>query len=200
VSQGQQVVESMLGYGRDAHSEPREFDLGELVEDAVGLLGQQFLSGIRLTLELDRALKPVIGHRSKLEQILLNLIVNAGEAMNGKGCLLVRVRSVTPENMRAAILAPSPARAYLELLVKDDGPGIPPNVLPRVFEPFFTTKNVGAQRGTGLGLSTFYTIAKKEGYGIGLESTLGQGTSFRIVIPLLDHAPPGRDSPSDSTG
>jgi signal transduction histidine kinase len=120
--------------------------------------------------------------------------------MNGRGRLQVKLHSVAPGNFRTAILAPAEARAYLELIVQDDGPGISDDVRSRVFEPFFTTKNVGALRGTGLGLSTLYMIAQKEGYGIDLESTVGRGTTFRIVFPLLETASAGRESPSDSSG
>jgi two-component system cell cycle sensor histidine kinase/response regulator CckA len=81
------------------------------------------------------------------------------------------------------ILAPAPSRSYVEVRVADSGPGIEPEILPRIFEPFFTTKVVGSKRGTGLGLSLAYTIAHQDRLGLGVETTVGKGTTFRILLP-----------------
>src|SRR6185295_17341468 len=155
VQQGKSVVGSMLGYSREASDAPGPFSLPELVEDTVALLSKQFLSGIALTLELDRHSPLVNGSRGRLEQILLNLVVNAAEAMNGNGNLLIRVQRVSHAS-GPWVLAPRAADSYVEMVVTDSGPGIASAVLPRIFEPFFTTKKVGAEHGTGLGLSMLY--------------------------------------------
>jgi signal transduction histidine kinase len=183
VEQGKRIVQSMLGYSRSNTGEPQLLSVSELVEDTLGLLTQQFLSGTRLTVELDRNAPQVRLARGCLEQILLNLIVNASDAMKGGGQLSITVRTVPLEPQSHFVLAPRPAAGYVELAVADSGPGISPEVLPRIFEPFFTTKTLGAQPGTGLGLSMIYTAAQADGLGIVLDSKPGCGATFRILIP-----------------
>jgi signal transduction histidine kinase len=182
VGQGKQLVNSMLGYSRDSGVAQGPFQVAEVVESATGLLSKQFLGGIALKLDLDRQLPLVEASRSRLEQILLNLIVNASEAMKGGGELRVRVSDGCEPN-GTWTLPPAKAARYIQLTVADSGPGIPVEILPRIFEPFFTTKHVGATRGTGLGLSMVYTLAQHEGMGIRVESEPGRGTSFFIAIP-----------------
>jgi signal transduction histidine kinase len=120
----------------------------------------------------------------RLEQILLNLIVNAAEAMNGQGDL--RISAHASDSSQGCVLSPRASQIFVEVQVADSGPGIAPDVLPRIFEPFFTTKDVGASRGTGLGLSTVYAIAQQDGLGLRVETELKRGTTFRVLIP----APP----------
>lgn len=183
VQQGKHIVASMLGFSNDRKAESGAgLFLPDLVEDTVGLLSRQFLSGITLDLELDRESPAVNLPRARLEQILLNLIVNAAEAMEGKGHLRIQVRRqpVGPCQLRAPRAAPG----YLELVVADTGCGISPEILPHIFDPFFTTKAGANARGTGLGLSMIYAMAEQDGLGIGLESSPGQGATFRIVIPV----------------
>lgn len=194
VVQGKNVVRSMLGYSRETADEGQPYSLAELVESIVGLLGKQFLSGITLTLELESDLPPVTVSKARVEQILLNLIVNASEAMAGQGKLLLSARQAARVN-GALVLLPRPAPGYLEVLVADSGPGISPDTLPRIFEPFFTTKNVGATRGTGLGLSMVFTVAQQDGLGLDVVTAPGQGAAFRILIPV---ASPPADAPTTS--
>ncbi|HXG47269.1 MAG TPA: ATP-binding protein [Methylomirabilota bacterium] len=183
VQQGKKLVRSMLGYSREEGPDSAPFSLAELVEDTVALLSKQFLSGLTLTLELDHDASRVRGSRNRLEQILLNLIVNASEAMNGRGQLRLGVRSATslPDGI---VLRPAPAALFLELTVADSGPGIAPEVLPRIFEPFFTTKHRGATRGTGMGLATVYAMAEEGGLGIAVATRPDQGSTFRILVPV----------------
>ena len=112
VQQGKKVVRSMLGYSRDGTDDGTEFSLPELVEDTVGLLSKQFLSGITLDLELDRDLPKVQASRSSLEQILLNLIVNASESMKGKGTLRMVV-GAREAGQNSYVLRPRPANDFL---------------------------------------------------------------------------------------
>jgi signal transduction histidine kinase len=185
VQQGKKLVRSMLGYSRDDENESGPFALPELVEDTVALLSKQFLSGIALTLELDRNTTLVRGSRGRLEQVLLNLIVNAAEAMGGGGSLRLRVRGVASPSGRV-IMHPRESPSYVELTVEDSGPGIAPEILPRIFEPFFTTKHRGVVRGTGLGLSTVHSIAEQDGLGLAVETEPGRGTRFRVFIPVAN--------------
>lgn len=181
VQHGKGVVNSMLGYARD-DGQIHAFTASEMISEAVALLSQPFLSGLVLQIEADAATPPLTGRKGRLEQMLLNLIVNAAEAMSGRGTLMLGARPVVSAG--PCLLPPRRACGYVELFVKDSGPGIPPDVLPRIFEPFFTTKNKGAQHGTGLGLSMLYNMAKEDGLGVAVETGLGQGTTFRLFLPL----------------
>ncbi|MBE7501062.1 MAG: hypothetical protein HS113_12280 [Verrucomicrobiales bacterium] len=183
VQQGKQVVGSMLGYSRTPGSEEAARDVDALVEETVALLSKEFLSGITLTLELHRSLPPATLGNGKLEQVLLNLIVNAAEAMHGQGRLRLATRPRTDPG-QPLVLPPPPPPRFIELTVEDNGPGIPANLRDRIFEPFFTTKREGNRPGTGLGLSLVYTIAQQEGLGLALDTAPGQGTRFRLLIPV----------------
>ena len=183
VRQGKTVVQSMLGYTRDSAGTVGDFQVAEVVDDAMPMFTRQFLSGIVLTLEMAPGLPMVRGSRDRLQQILLNLIVNAAEAMQGEGTLGLRLRACPPGE-GPFVLRPQPAAAYVELSVSDSGPGIPPEQLPRIFEPFFTTKVAGATRGTGLGLSMVYSLAEHDGLGIRVRTAPGQGTTFSLVLPV----------------
>jgi signal transduction histidine kinase len=184
VERGRDVVNSVLGYSRGNDETKSTADLAQLVEDTIGLLNRQFLSGIRLTLELAREAQ-VQASGPRLQQILLNLIVNASEAMNGQGSLRIIVQSRPAAEVPAnAVLPPRDAAMFMELSVADSGPGIPAEILPRIFEPFFTTKQLGAKPGTGLGLATVYRIAQDEGLGVAVESQPGAGATFRLFVPV----------------
>jgi len=196
VEQGRSVVRAMLGYSKPADEAlSRCTILADLVEETATLLGQQFLSGIRLTMELDRDAPPVNVGRGRLEQILLNLIVNASEAMSGNGCLLITTRAHPGPIEGTLVLSPRSGMACIRLGVGDTGPGIRPEELPRVFEPFYTTKTMGASRGTGLGLSTVFQIAQQEGLGITVDSKPGEGTTFAILIPVTEMGATGDRAP-----
>ncbi len=188
VQQGKKLIRSMLGYSRADPDDTRPFAVPELVEDTVGLLSKQFLGGITLTLELDHDLPPAGGSRGRLEQILLNLIVNAAEAMGGSGDLRIAARRC-PSLPDALVLSPRPAAAFHELSVTDSGPGIPPEIQGRIFEPFFTTKHRGVERGTGLGLSTVYAAAEQDGLGLAVQSPAGGGARFLVFVPLIPQEP-----------
>ncbi|HZR16945.1 MAG TPA: ATP-binding protein [Verrucomicrobiae bacterium] len=193
VQQGKHIVGSMLGFSSDQNKGRTALFVPDLVEDTVGLLSRQFLSGITLDLQLDRESPAVQLPRAGLEQILLNLIVNAAEAMQGHGHLRIQVREVASGTSSGSVRAPRPAPTYVELTVADTGCGIPPEIVPRIFDPFFTTKADRANRGTGLGLSMIYTMAEQDGLGVEVQSAVGQGATFRILIPV-DPAPPPRDA------
>lgn len=185
VQQGRQVVGSMLGYSRARPDEAARRDVDELVEETVSLLSREFLGGIALTLELDRHLPAVSLGGACLEQILLNLIVNASEAMKGRGRLRIATRLRTHSD-GPFVLPPRRAARHVEVLVEDDGPGVPQEIRERVFEPFFTTKSEATRPGTGLGLSMVYNLALQGGMGLALESGSGLGARFRVWVPVDD--------------
>jgi signal transduction histidine kinase len=191
VEQGKKVVRSMLGYSREPAGGREVFSVPELVDEVVLLLNKQFLGGLTLTLELNRDTPAVEGIRGRLEQILLNLVVNAAEAMDGKGRLVISVREVEEINRNGRLLLrPRPANRFVELVVGDDGPGIESSIQERIFEPFFSTKPQSSSSGTGLGLSLVHSLAEQEGMGIGLSSQAGEGSTFTILIPVEQSALP----------
>jgi signal transduction histidine kinase len=201
VEQGKKVVRSMLGYSREPGKGRQTFSVAEMVDEVVLLLNKQFLGGLTLMLELNRDTPPVTAVRGRIEQILLNLIVNAAEAMAGNGRLLISVREVSELSPAGALLLrPVPSAAYVELLVKDSGPGIEANVRDRIFEPFFSTKPQSASSGTGLGLSLVHSLAEQEGLGLSLQTENGTGAAFTVIIPVENARPAenlGIDRPSE---
>ncbi len=186
VLQGKNVVGSMLGYARSEDGADGTTDVCSVVENAVSLLSKEFLSGLTLNLELDRNAPDVAVSRGRLEQVLLNLIVNASEAMQGQGKLKITVHARTQVPTKHFVLRPSAAAQFVELSVTDSGPGIAPEVRERLFEPFFTTKRSGAKAGTGLGLSLVYSIAQQDALGLAVESEPGKGAAFTILLPVRE--------------
>ncbi|MEO8426937.1 MAG: histidine kinase dimerization/phospho-acceptor domain-containing protein, partial [Verrucomicrobiota bacterium] len=124
VQQGKEVVRSMLGYSREEAANTGTFAVPDVIADTVALLSKQFLSGILLTLEVDRQCPVVQGSQSRLEQMLLNLLVNASEAMKGQGKLMISVRPIIISPETTFVLRPRPAANYVEVAVSDSGPGI----------------------------------------------------------------------------
>ncbi|MBU1433063.1 PAS domain S-box protein [Myxococcota bacterium] len=133
------------------------------------------LQGVDLIFDLHEGLEEALADESELERVLLNLVINARDAMAGRGRIWIRTRR----------LSAGARRCRLE--VSDDGPGIPPAVLPKIFEPFFTTKGEG--EGTGLGLATVHRIVQQSGGLIAVESVEGEGTTFRIDLRLAADGP-----------
>jgi signal transduction histidine kinase len=185
VLQGKQVVSSMLGYARPGHAMGEPTDASAVVADTVSLLSKEFLSGITLILEQAPAAPKVRLDRGPLEQILLNLVVNASEAMQGAGKLKITVRACLTLPSHDYVLQPGKAEGYVEMSVIDTGPGISPDIRDRLFEPFFTTKRSSARVGTGLGLSLVYSIARQNELGLAVESEPGRGAMFCLVMPVV---------------
>ena len=136
-------------------------------------------------LDLPKELPPVVVVPDHLRQILLNLILNAADAMDGKGTIWIRAR-VCQDVPKDCPLPPQPAQRYVALSVKDEGCGIPPEILSRIFEPFFTTKSYSARHGTGLGLYTVYEFARQMGAGLHVESQVARGTNFTVYLPCVE--------------
>lgn len=185
VNQGDKVVRSMLGFTRTSNAtSTNQVDVADLIENTAAMLGQHFLSGIHMAIEIDPDLPPGKVPRSQLEQVLLNLVVNAADAMRGSGTLTLTATAIGPTGLpKDSILAPGPATTYIAITVTDTGPGIPADVIPQIFDPFFTTKHQGATPGTGLGLSTVHTSCTRTGTGIHLASPLSGGTTVTLHVP-----------------
>jgi two-component system cell cycle sensor histidine kinase/response regulator CckA len=160
---------------------PQVLDLGEVLSDLNMLLRR--LIGEKVTLQVvhGRDLWPVRVDISQFEQVIVNLAVNARDAMPGGGKLELRTTNVTAKDCERFHAKGMPAADYVLVEVSDSGTGIPAAIVDKIFEPFFSTKEVG--KGTGLGLSTVYGIIKQTGGFVYVDSAEGKGTTFRIFLP-----------------
>ena len=184
VEQGASIVQALLGLGRMNEKEMAPCDLGQLLREIKKLLADRFPDSVQILIEVDPSLRPVICSREAIEQMLLNFILNGVDAMNNDGVLHLSARrlDLLPGEL---VVEPAPAPHYAMVSVEDHGTGIPADILPRIFEPFFTTKSFSSRRGTGLGLSMVYELAKGMGYGLKVESRPGRGSTFSIILPGL---------------
>ena len=188
VSRGAKLTSQLLGYAREGRYELRPLNLNDLVEETSETIART-RKDITVHLDLATDLAPLIADRGQIEQVLLNLYVNASEAMPTGGKLHIKTANATHNDMHAHPYTPKPGR-YTLLTVTDSGIGIPPDILDRIFDPFFTTKEMG--QSTGLGLAAVYGIVKGHGGYIDVESRKNKGTTFRIYFPSDDtfrHAP-----------
>ena len=178
------LTKQLLLFSRKQVLQPVDLDLNAVVGNLTRML--QRILGEDILLRADFAARLPIIHADQgmMEQVLLNLAVNARDAMPNGGELCVSTRlslATTPDAVRPADL---PTGAYVCLSVRDTGTGIAAQTLPRIFEPFFTTKEAG--KGTGLGLATVYGIVKQHGGGIAVDSTPGYGATFHVYLPLAE--------------
>ncbi len=194
VEQGSGIVKAMLGFSRETNERPAPCELNAAVEDTLKLLGDRFLREVQVTFEPAPGLPAVVVSRDLIQQILLNFIFNAAESMTKQRQIIIRstrLSALPPE----LVLAPASAPAYLAISVQDFGCGISPENLPRIFEPFFTTKALSTHRGTGLGLSMVYELAKKLSSGLAVVSVLDQGSTFTLIVPVAAGEQREKDEP-----
>ncbi len=180
------LVGQLLAFSRKQTLRPETLDLRDTLADLTHLLNRLVGEKVTLTLSHDPVLQPIRADKRQLEQVLMNLVVNARDAMPAGGEIRVVTECITLETPLTRDRVSVPAGHYVTVLVSDDGTGIAPDKLQKVFEPFFTTKRTG--EGTGLGLSTAYGIVKQSGGFIFVDSTLGSGTCFTLYFPVLDAA------------
>jgi len=166
-----EIANGLLNFSRTSTTEFRSTDLNQVVRDTLSLLEHQFKTAqIIVDLDLAEELPPIHGNPGKLQQVFLNLLLNAKDAMPGGGRLAI-----------ATVV-----NSHVEAVISDSGSGIAPENLKRIYDPFFTTKNMpGDRRGTGLGLSVSYGIIQEHAGKIHVESAVGSGTTFHLEFPLL---------------
>jgi two-component system, NtrC family, sensor kinase len=178
------ITENLLRFARQEKMEFTRIDLNAVAMDSAAIVDHQLgINQVRLNKELAPHLPQIVGNANQLQQVLMNLMINAQQAMEGSpGSVTLSTRLLDAEK--------------IELRVTDTGPGIPPDIQTKIFEPFFTTKPAG--KGTGLGLSVSYGIIKDHRGDIRVESTVGKGTAFIITLPAVpaSYAPP---VPEDQT-
>jgi signal transduction histidine kinase/DNA-binding response OmpR family regulator len=185
-TRGAELSAQLLSFARLGRKEKVRLAVPEVLKEVAHLCRETFPASIDLDLTVDRELHPVQGDRTGLYQVLLNLAVNARDALleraDGRAmAIAIQARNVDPADERCATL-PAPSDAgCVEIVVRDNGAGIPPAIRDKIFDPFFTTKEKG--KGTGLGLATVYNVVRSHGGTILLETEEGKGTAFTILLP-----------------
>ena len=185
---GAALVRQLLAFGRQQRLEPRSLPVNDVITDLSGLLRRLIGERIRLELDLEIPGRAVRADPTQLDQVLVNLAVNARDAMADGGVLTLRSGHMTLYRPLARGPETIPPGRYVMIEVADTGAGIPADVLPRIFDPFFTTKR--EQGGHGLGLSTVHGIVRQSDGFIAVESEKGEGTKFRVYLPRWDEQDP----------
>ncbi|MBU2866483.1 hybrid sensor histidine kinase/response regulator [Pacificibacter marinus] len=175
------LVGQLLAFSRKQTLKPEVIDLRDTLADLTHLLNRLVGEKVTLTLAHDVGLLPIRVDKRQLEQVIMNLVVNARDAMAAGGEIKIETRNEILTSVMVRDRASVPEGEYVLVKVTDQGVGIPPERLQKIFEPFFTTKRTG--EGTGLGLSTAYGIIKQTGGFIFVDSVSGTGTSFSIYLP-----------------
>jgi len=168
VERANDIVRNLLDFSRTEESSFSDLDIKDVINSTVKLIKNQIkFSGIKLNVMLNPDLPQIKGNFRSLQQVFLNLLINANQAMSGGGSIEIKAY---PESSR-----------FVEIDVTDTGPGIPSEALEKIFEPFYTTKSIGT--GVGLGLSVTYSLIKNHGGTIKVNSEVGRGTTFSVFIP-----------------
>jgi len=190
VARSRFLVRQLAAFARQRAHRPRGLCLNEVIAGAEGILRRLAGREIELVTEYDPDLGLVRADPGQIEQILLNLVANARDAIAGAGRITIRTANVERDRIHER---DEPA-SYVTIAVSDTGARIDEDTQAHIFEPFFTTKESGA--GTGLELSNVYGIVRQSGGHIEVESNPGSGTTFTIYLPRIDGAEEFRDEPS----
>lgn len=192
------LVGQLLAFSRKQTLRPETLDMRDTLADLTHLLNRLVGEKVMLTLNHDPVLRPIRADKRQLEQVLMNLVVNARDAMPKGGEIRIDTECVHLKQPLNRDRVSVPSGDYVTVRVADDGIGIAPDKLQKVFEPFFTTKRTG--EGTGLGLSTAYGIVKQTGGYIFVDSTVNVGTCFTLYFPVLEQEEPAMHAPARSLG
>ncbi len=180
-TRGMEMVRQILEFARGVGGEPAVLEPLGFLEEAERLIRQTFPKTIQIEVKAAPQLHAVMGNATQLHQVLLNLCVNARDAMPNGGSLRLEADNVLLDKATTRWHAEPASGPYVMLSVSDTGHGIPRELLDQIFEPFFTTKEVG--KGTGLGLSTVLGIVKSHAGFLDVESEVGRGTTFKVFLP-----------------
>jgi PAS domain S-box-containing protein len=181
---GTTLIRQLLAFGRKQIVQPQVLDLNASVQDVAKMLGRLIGADVELSILPGAGLSRIKADAAQIEQIILNLVVNARDAMPKGGKITVETGNVYLHEQYASQYAPVPPGRYAMLAVCDDGIGMNTETLAHIFEPFFTTKE--KDKGTGLGLSTVYGIVQQSGGHIRVDSEPGKGSAFRLFFPQVD--------------
>ena len=181
--QAASLTRQLLAFGRRQTLQPVNLDLNQVVDDIQKMLRRLIGENIELVVQLEPNLEVVRADRSQVQQVIMNLVVNAKDAMPHGGRITIRTKNVMSHHQGSSVGKDVPAGHYVALLVEDTGEGVEPAIRERIFEPFFTTKPLG--RGTGLGLATVYGIVKQSKGDLQMQSTPGHGATFTVFLPAV---------------
>jgi PAS domain S-box-containing protein len=181
VQSGAMLTSKLLGYARKGRYEIKPLNLNHLVKDVSEAFGRT-KKEITIVRELAEDLFKIDADQGQIEQVLLNLFVNAADAMPGGGILILKTMNTTHDDIKSELYDPKPGN-YVLLAVTDTGMGMDEETMERIFDPFFTTKEMGGRRGAGLSLASAYGIIESHGGYINVDSQGGQGTTFSIYLP-----------------
>ena len=182
VRSGSKLTSQLLGYARKGQYELRFFSLNDLLQETAETFGRT-KKEITIRLDLEKSLFSIQADQGQMEQVLLNLLVNAADAMHDGGELLLKTRNTTHDHIKGRHYVPEKGR-YVLFMIVDTGIGMDERILDRIFDPFFTTKS--RSKSTGLGLASVYGIIKGHNGYINVESKKGHGTTFKIYLPAKE--------------
>lgn len=180
---GAALVKQVLAFADGVEGERTILQLRHLILEIQQIVKETFPKSINFYTDMSPELWTVFGDATQLHQVLMNLVVNARDAMPNGGTLRLVAENLVIEQNYARMNLDAQAGSYVIIDVSDTGSGIQPKILPQIFEPFFTTKEVG--KGTGLGLSTVFGIIKKHGGFVNVYSEVGKGTQFKVYLPVV---------------
>ena len=178
---GAQIVKQVLAFGRGLEGERQLLQPAPLITEVLKILAETFPKNVILESSVSRDLWPIMGDPTQIHQVLLNLCVNARDAMPDGGRLKIQAQNLNVDESYASMLPRVSPGQYIFLEVSDSGTGIPAEIIDRIYDPFFTTKGVG--KGTGLGLSTVLGIVKAHGGMINVTSKPNRGTTVNVYLP-----------------
>ena len=179
---GADMVKQVLAFARGVQGERVSLEIGPMIREVEELIRETFSRTIDVVTRLPDDLERVRGDATQLQQVIMNLCVNASDAMPEGGLLAIEAQNLVIDATMARMDLEAEPGGYVKVSVSDTGTGIPADVLDNIFEPFFTTKPIG--KGTGLGLSTVYSIVRSHGGFVGVESEVGVGTTFSVYLPV----------------
>ncbi|MDH7501482.1 MAG: PAS domain-containing protein, partial [Verrucomicrobiota bacterium] len=179
------LTRQLLAFSRAQHMETRPLNLNETIDSLVKMLNRILGEDINLECHLAPGLPPIVADPNMIEQVIMNLVVNARDAMRKGGRLTIATETLHLDAGTARACPEAREGLFVCLTVKDTGVGIQPEHLPHIFDPFFTTKEIG--KGTGLGLATVYGIVKQHRGWIDVSSSAGAGTTLKVCLPAAKH-------------
>jgi len=178
------LTRQLLAFGRRQALAPRLVSLNEVVSETETLLRPHLGKNIELVMKFEPGLRTVMADPGQIGQVIMNLAINARDAMPDGGRIVLTTENLALDEARARQIPDCRPGTYVALRISDTGSGIAPEILPHIFEPFYTTKGEG--KGTGLGLAIVFGIVKQSGGNIRVTSEVGRGTTFEILLPVLD--------------
>jgi two-component system, cell cycle sensor histidine kinase and response regulator CckA len=193
---GADLIKQVLTFARGVEGEKLPVNIRHLIKDIAKVLRETLPKSVSLKTDIESELRLISADPTQIHQVIMNLAVNARDAMPEGGTLIIKAENVTLDENYARMQIEAKPGNYVLLSIKDTGKGMPPEILPRIFDPFFTTKELG--KGTGLGLSTALSIIKSHQGFVNVYSEPGRGTQFSVYLPAMETSEPAGDVSPDS--